>query len=187
MRRDASPRWRKALASERVVRAVTCPGATHTFSSAAWRAQASGVDGGVARIVVKRILMVAFHYPPAFGSSGVQRCAQVLAIPAQSSAGCRSCSPRTRAAHANRSPAQLEDVPAEVIVKRAFALDMRRLTSPCAGAIRAGLALPDRWGSWMIGGLPAGLALIRKYRPEGDLVHLSDRDGDAHRLSPPSA
>jgi exosortase A-associated hydrolase 1 len=37
---EASPRWRKALASERVTRR-DLPGATHTFSSAAWRRQAS--------------------------------------------------------------------------------------------------------------------------------------------------
>jgi hypothetical protein len=110
-------------------------GATHTFSSAAWRSAGLGVDGGVARVVVKRALMVAFHYPPAFGSSGVQRAlkfSQYLPefgwLPLVLTAHPR--------AHANRSPAQLEDVPAEVIVKRAFALDAATHLA-VRGAIRA--------------------------------------------------
>ena len=138
-----------------------------------------GVDGGVARIVVKRALMVAFHYPPAFGSSGVQRALKFSQYLPEFGWLPLACSPRTRArtrTAAPRSPKTCRRKSSSSARSRS----MRRLTSPCAGAIRAGLALPDRWGSWMIGGLPAGLALIRKYRPESDLVHLSDRDGDAH-------
>jgi glycosyltransferase involved in cell wall biosynthesis len=122
------------------------------------------MDGGVARVMVKRALMVAFHYPPAFGSSGVQRALKFSQYLPESGWLPLVLTAHPRA-HANRSPAQLEDVPPEVIVKRAFALDAATHLA-VHGRYPRGLALPDRWGSWLIGGLPAGLALIRKHRPE---------------------
>jgi glycosyltransferase involved in cell wall biosynthesis len=118
----------------------------------------------MARLVVKRVLMVAFHYPPAFGSSGVQRALKFSQYLPESGwlPVVLTAHPR---AHANRSPSQLDDVPADVIVKRAFALDAATHLA-FQGRYPRGLALPDRWGSWLLGGVPSGLALIRKYRPQ---------------------
>jgi len=123
-----------------------------------------GLDLGVARVVVKRVLMVAFHYPPAFGSSGVQRALKFSQyLPEHGwSPLVLTVHPR---AHERSSTSQLADVPAEAIVKRAFALDAARHLA-LGGRYPRSLALPDRWASWLLGGVPAGLALIRRYRPQ---------------------
>lgn len=108
--------------------------------------------------------MVAFHFPPQRGSSGVQRTLkfaqylpdygwQPLVLTAH---------PR---AHAQTGPDQLGDIPAGLVVRRAFALDTSRHLA-LRGRYLGALALPDRWVSWLIGALPAGLALIRRYRPD---------------------
>jgi hypothetical protein len=31
------------------------------------------MDGGMGEVMVKRVLMIAFHFPPLHGSSGIQR------------------------------------------------------------------------------------------------------------------
>ena len=114
--------------------------------------------------MVKRVLMIAFHYPPAFGSSGVQRAlkfSQYLPehgwLPVVLTVNER--------AHERRSPSQLEDIPSGVIVKRAFALDAARHLA-VRGRYSRTLALPDRWASWLLGAVPGALALIRRYRPQ---------------------
>jgi hypothetical protein len=114
--------------------------------------------------VVKRVLMVAFHFPPQRGSSGVQRTlkfAQYLP-----DAGWEplvlTAHPR---AHAQTGADQMGDIPAGLVVRRAFALDTSRHLA-LRGRYLGALALPDRWVSWLVGALPAGMALIRRYRPE---------------------
>jgi glycosyltransferase involved in cell wall biosynthesis len=118
----------------------------------------------VAGFVVKRVLMVAFHYPPAFGSSGVQRALKFSQYLPEHGWQPLVLTVHPRA-HAIVSEGQLEDVPSGLSVKRAFALDAARHLA-IRGRYPRTLALPDRWGSWVLGGVPAGLALIRKYRPQ---------------------
>jgi hypothetical protein len=50
-------------------------------------------------------------------------------------------------------------------VHHAFALDTARHLS-IKGRYLGWMALPDRWASWWLGAVPAGLRLIRKYRPD---------------------
>lgn len=114
--------------------------------------------------MVKRVLMIAFHFPPLRGSSGIQRTlkfAQYLPqfgwLPVVLSAHPR--------AYAQSGPDQLRDIPAEVEVHRAFALDTSRHLS-FKGRYLGLLALPDRWVSWVLGAVPAGLRLIRRHRPD---------------------
>jgi glycosyltransferase involved in cell wall biosynthesis len=114
--------------------------------------------------MVKRVLMIAFHFPPLRGSSGIQRTlkfAQYLPsygwLPMVLSAHPR--------AYSNTGDDQLRDIPQEVIVRRSFALDTSRHLS-FKGRYPRFLALPDRWASWLLGAVPAGLKLIRSYRPE---------------------
>lgn len=113
---------------------------------------------------MKRVLLIAFHYPPISVSSGLQR---TLAFsrylpefgwqPAVLSA-----SPR---AYPAVSDDQLADIPTDCIVARPFARDTSRdLTF--LGRYPRFLALPDRWVTWCIGGLPAGLKLIRQFSPD---------------------
>lgn len=114
--------------------------------------------------MVKRVLMIAFHFPPLRGSSGIQRTlkfAQYLPqfgwLPVVLSAHPR--------AYANSGDDQLRDIPSEVVVHRAFALDTSRHLSS-KGRYPGFLALPDRWVSWLFGAVPSGFRLIRRYRPE---------------------
>ena len=108
--------------------------------------------------------MVAFHYPPAFGSSGVQRALKFSQYLPENGWSPLVLTVHPRA-HERSSTSQLADVPAGAIVKRAFALDAARHLA-VGGRYPRSLALPDRWGSWLLGGVPAGLALIRRYRPQ---------------------
>jgi glycosyltransferase involved in cell wall biosynthesis len=114
--------------------------------------------------VVKRVLMVAFHYPPAFGSSGVQRALKFSQyLPEHGwSPHVLTVHPR---AHEKTSASQLADVPSDVVVRRAFALDTARHLA-LNGRYPRSLALPDRWASWLLGAIPSGLLLIHKYRPQ---------------------
>jgi glycosyltransferase involved in cell wall biosynthesis len=107
----------------------------------------------------KSALLIAYHFPPVGISSGLQR---PLAF-------CRylgeygwephvlSVDPR---AYVSVREDQLTDVPNDVEVVRAFARDVRQL-----GWYPSFLAIPDRWSSWLLGGVPAGLRLIRRHSP----------------------
>jgi glycosyltransferase involved in cell wall biosynthesis len=113
--------------------------------------------------MVKRVLMIAYHYPPMRGSSGIQRTlkfSQYLPSfgwePVVLSANER--------AYANSGPDQLRDIPAGTVVKRAWALDTSRHLA-WRGRYAGFMALPDRWVSWLIGAVPAGLGLIRRLKP----------------------
>jgi glycosyltransferase involved in cell wall biosynthesis len=114
--------------------------------------------------MVNRVLMIAFHFPPLRGSSGIQRTlkfAQYLPqcdwLPVVLSAHPR--------AYANSGADQMGDIPPEVVVHRAFALDSSRHLS-FKGRYPGWLAVPDRWVSWLLGAVPAGLRLVRAYRPQ---------------------
>jgi glycosyltransferase involved in cell wall biosynthesis len=114
--------------------------------------------------MVKRVLMIAFHFPPLRGSSGIQRTLKF----AQYLLGF-GWNPVVLSAHprafANAGDDQLRDIPAEVPVYRAFALDTSRHLS-IGGRYPGALALPDRWVSWAVGAVPAGWRLVRRYRPD---------------------
>jgi len=112
---------------------------------------------------MKRLLMIAFHFPPLAGSSGIQRTIgfarhlprfgwEPLIL---------SAHPR---AYERVSDDQLTDLPPEAIVERAFALDSSRHIA-VKGRYPAFAARPDRWVSWWLGAVPKGLAMIRNYRP----------------------
>ena len=116
-----------------------------------------------AEVMRRRILIIAFHYPPALVSSGIQRTLKfsgylrefgwepiVLTI-----------NPR---AYEQISNDQLKDIPEDLIVERAFGLDTSRHLAVCGRYARM-MAQPDRWVSWAPAGLWRGMALIRKYKP----------------------
>jgi glycosyltransferase involved in cell wall biosynthesis len=112
----------------------------------------------------KRALLIAFHFPPQAASSGIQR---TLSFSRHlDSYGWEpmvlSAHPR---AYAAQNPTQLASVPAHLVVKRAFALDTKRHMG-FKGRYLEALALPDRWVSWLLGAIPAGLSMIRRHRPE---------------------
>lgn len=113
---------------------------------------------------MNRVLMVAYHYPPMRGSSGIQRTLKFSQYLPQH--GWQplvlSASPR---AYANSGSDQLAEIPKEAIVHRAFALDTSRHLA-VRGRYVGWMALPDRWVTWCLGAVPAGLRMIRKYKPQ---------------------
>lgn len=113
---------------------------------------------------MKRILMVAYHFPPLAGSSGIQRTLRfVQHLP---SLGWEplvlSADPK---AYEQVSNDLLPDVPADTVVRRAFALDTARHLQ-VAGRYLGWMARPDRWISWKFAGVREGLKLIERFKPD---------------------
>jgi len=112
---------------------------------------------------VKSLLMVAYHFPPLAGSSGMQRtlrfCQHLPALGWQPHV--LSAHPR---AYERLSDDLMPQIPAQVQVTRAFALDTRRHLSLWQ-RYPGWLARPDRWVSWVVGAVPAGLRIIAQQRP----------------------
>lgn len=114
--------------------------------------------------MVKRVLMIAYHFPPLRGSSGIQRTLKFAQyLPRH---GWEPLVLTTRpCAYPERSDDQLGDIGAGVHVHRSFALDTARHLA-LGGRYPGLLAQPDRWISWWLSAVPAGLALIRRHRPQ---------------------
>lgn len=108
--------------------------------------------------------MVAFHFPPLAGSSGIQRTLRFIQhLPEFGwEAMVLTAHPR---AYEFVSDDLSRDVPAGVTVTRAFALDAARHLS-IAGRYPGFLACPDRWITWRVRGVAAGRRLIRDRRPD---------------------
>jgi glycosyltransferase involved in cell wall biosynthesis len=110
----------------------------------------------------RRVLMVAFHFPPLRGSSGFLRTLKFVRYlprhgwsPVVLTAGVR--------AYAETDPGLMGQVPPEVPVHRSFALDAGRHLA-LRGRSPAFLRLPDRYATWIPGAVAAGLRLIRRHR-----------------------
>lgn len=112
----------------------------------------------------KRVLMVAFHFPPLAGSSGIQRTLRfVQQLPALGwQPIVLGASPRAF----ERTSSDLDgEVPPGTPVRRAFALDTARHLS-IGGRYPGALARPDRWMTWQFDAVRVGMQLIREYRPQ---------------------
>lgn len=114
--------------------------------------------------MAKRVLMIAYHYPPVKGSSGVQRTLNFSRYLGHFGWEVAVLTVHPRAFEAVGNDL-LKDVPAEVRVKRAFALNTAKHLS-LRGAYPRFLALPDRWSTWWLGGVTSGLGIIRRWRPD---------------------
>ena len=107
-----------------------------------------------------RVLIVAYHFPPQAGSSGLLRSLKF----------CRylpefgwlptvlTINPR---AYERTDGSQMAEIPTDIDVIRAFGLDSQRHLSLGGRYLRSS-ALPDRWVAWLAGAIPAGLNSIRK-------------------------
>lgn len=110
--------------------------------------------------MVNKVLMVAFHFPPQRGSSGIQRTLKFAEyLPS------RGWQPLVLSAHA-RAYTDAGGAPyaGPAQVTRAFALDTARHLA-LRGRYSQFMALPDRWAAWILGAVPAGLRLVRRERP----------------------
>lgn len=107
--------------------------------------------------------MIAYHFPPQKGSSGIQRTLRF----------CRYLPDEgwtpvvltvTTNAYEKVDDDLIQDVPKQTPVLRAFAINAARKFS-IAGRYPWFIALPDRWASWTVAGVMSGLMAVRRYRP----------------------
>lgn len=108
--------------------------------------------------------MVAYHFPPLAGSSGIQRTLRfVQHLPSL------GWQPLVLTAHPcayeKTSDDLLVDVAAGTVVRRAFAMDTARHLQ-FAGRYLGWMARPDRWISWKFDAVRQGLKLIEEFRPD---------------------
>lgn len=111
----------------------------------------------------KRVLLIAYHYPPCQESSGYLRALAFSRYLPEFDWAPLVLTASTRA-YSRTDPRQCARIPKSVPVVRAFARDARESFS-IRYKYPSLLAAPDRWSSWWFGAVPAGLALIRHYRP----------------------
>ena len=107
--------------------------------------------------------MVAYHFPPLAGSSGIQRTlrfAQQLPEFGWEPI-VLTADPR---AYERTSTDLVPEVSERTVVARAFALDTARHLS-VRGRYPVFLARPDRWMTWQYAAVPAGMRLIRQHQP----------------------
>lgn len=114
--------------------------------------------------MVKKVLMIAFHFPPMRGSSGILRTLKFSRYLPEFDWEPIVLTAHTRS-YSSISNDQAVEIPEHVSVYRAFGFDTSRHLS-FRGHYPSLLALPDRWVSWTLGAVPMGLHLIRKYRPD---------------------
>lgn len=111
---------------------------------------------------MQSILMVAFHMPPLRGSSGIQRTLRFSRYLPEF-----GWNPVILTAHPRAYDAVsddlLADIPDGVQVIRAFALNAARHFA-LAGRYPDIMAIPDRWSSWVMGGVISGLRAIKRHR-----------------------
>jgi glycosyltransferase involved in cell wall biosynthesis len=113
---------------------------------------------------MKKLLMIAFHFPPLAGSSGIQRTLRfVQHLPHH---GWQPLVLSARpAAYERTSDDLMREVPEGTVVRRAWALDTARHLA-IGGRYVGAMARPDRWVSWRFDAVRVGLQMIREHRPD---------------------
>lgn len=111
-----------------------------------------------------RVLIIAYHFPPCTGSSGVLRPVKFARYLPEFGWQPVMLTIHPRA-YEESDPRSESSIPAGVPVLRAFALDAKRHLG-FRGLYQDWMALPDRWATWLLGAVPSGLRAIRKYQIE---------------------
>ena len=135
-----------------------------------------------AGVYPRRILMVAFHYPPCTGGSGIHRTLKFSRyLPSLGwDPAMLSAHPR---AFAQTGQERLGEIPASVPVMRAFALDTGRHLSIKGRHLRW-LGLPDRWASWWLGAVPCAGSFDSRCRSASS-NNADSATGPSRRGAPP--
>ena len=128
---------------------------------------------------MKRILMIAYHFPPLFGSSGILRtlCFARHLREFGWTPTILTAHPRAYAQVRNEQDGGL---PPDLEVIRAPAWDTARHLS-IRHRYPGFLARPDRWASWWLGAVPTGWVAIRRHRP--DVLWSTYPIATAHRIA----
>jgi hypothetical protein len=111
---------------------------------------------------MRRVLLIAFHFPPLRESSGLQRTLKLAQYLPEF-----GWTPAVLTVNPRAYPAISNDhnrIPEELLLRRSFALDAKRHLSVRQRHLRF-TALPDRWASWWPFGVVDGLRLIRQFKP----------------------
>lgn len=113
---------------------------------------------------MRRLLMVAYHFPPLAGSSGIQRTLRfVQHLPRY---GWEPLVLTARPTAYERTSTDLESaVPSQVVVRRALAFDTARHLA-VGGRYLASWARPDRWISWKFDAVRQGMRMVRELKPD---------------------
>jgi glycosyltransferase involved in cell wall biosynthesis len=111
----------------------------------------------------RRLLAIAYHFPPIQGSSGVHR-TLAFARYLRDWGWSTTVLTVTQNAYAESRAENDNLIPQGVEVLRAPALDTVQHLA-IAGRYFRWMALPDRWQSWIPGGVLTGLTTIRRRRP----------------------
>lgn len=112
---------------------------------------------------MKKVLMIAYHFPPFQGSSGVHRTARFAQYLPENGFEPIVLTPHPRA-YGSAGPTTADNGLQDVAVHPAFCIDTARHLA-VQGKYLGWMALPDRWISWWLGAVPLGLRLIRSLRP----------------------
>ncbi len=116
----------------------------------------------------RKLLLVAFHFPPQAGSSGMLRSLKFSKYLIGHGWQSTVLSISTKA-YERVDDSQLGQIDPAVKVLRPFGLDARKHLA-FRGRYLRWMALPDRWASWCLGALPSGALTVWK---EGTDVILS--------------
>jgi glycosyltransferase involved in cell wall biosynthesis len=105
--------------------------------------------------------MIAFHFPPQAGSSGLLRSLKYCHYLPEHRWQPVVLTPNTRAYEKVDEPSRAS-IPKSVPVVSSFALDTKKHLS-IGGRYPKFLALPDRWSSWILGGIFSGVRAIQEH------------------------
>jgi glycosyltransferase involved in cell wall biosynthesis len=106
------------------------------------------------------VLIIAYHFPPHAGSSGSLRSLKYCRYLPEFGWHAAVLAPHPRA-YETIDEKSLKSIPKSVPVIRSFAMDTKKHMG-IGGRYLRYLALPDRWVSWVFGGVPTGLRAVRK-------------------------
>jgi glycosyltransferase involved in cell wall biosynthesis len=108
-----------------------------------------------------KLLIIAFHFPPQAGSSGLLRTLKYCRYLPESGWQATVLTLNSRA-YEKIDGRSLDSIPKNVAVIRSFALDTKKHMG-IGGRYLRYLALPDRWVSWILSAVPSGKRAIREH------------------------
>ncbi|MBN1559668.1 glycosyltransferase [candidate division KSB1 bacterium] len=110
---------------------------------------------------MKNVLLIAYHFPPQHGSSGLLRTLKFVRYLGKYGFRPTVLTIHTRA-YEKLDHALVSQIPGDVHVHRVFALDTKKHLS-IKGKYWEPLATPDRYASWIPFAILAGCRLVKKY------------------------
>ena len=135
--------------------------------------------GHVDSMTHRKVLLIAYHFPPIQGSTGTSRTIAFSRYLKDNGWDARILTIRTDA-YEDTSSENEDLIPPHVRVERAWGLDTRRSLS-ILGRYPMILALPDRWQSWIVGGFFKGSKIIQSWRP--DIIMSTYPIASAHAMA----